>query len=183
MLVPLRLKWIKAKKGFIAYPIGLVNRDSFAAIDHYHTSVGGDAHTHTYTESWRWRVHWEGWFVEAGFGESKQAAADMATEKWWQMVQTELPRNVELEAAMIAARVLVRPPPNSLFDEDSEFLHKVLWQLKNAHGHELQAGTATPQVSNFMEQLTAEMDRRRAAGTLVDAKPYVPSHPIKRRRR
>lgn len=35
---------------------------------------------------------------------------------------TEVPRDVEGEVPLIAAHVMVRPPPNSLYAEDSAFL-------------------------------------------------------------
>lgn len=183
MEAPARLKWFKADPGFKAYPIGPMNSECFAEIDLYHKSVGGDAQALIVREDWRWRVHWKGWFNRAGFAYSKQSAADMATENWWEMIQTEVPRDVDLEAAMIVARVLVRPPPNSLFDEDNDFLTKVRWQMRNAYGSALDAKTALLQVTNLMEQIDDELDRRRASGTLVDPKPYVPSHPGPRRRR
>lgn len=171
MNVPARLRWQKAELGFAAFPVGPApaGQRRFAAIDLYQTGVD--------MECWRWRVVWDGWFCKAGMAESKQAAADKATEMWWEMVSTEVPRDVDLEAAIIAARALIQPPPNSLFGEDNDFLRKVEFHLRYAPDPSL------PQIASLLGQLNEEMDRRREAGTLTDPVPYQPSHPVRRRRR
>ena len=48
------------------------------------------------------------WPVEHGFSDNKQSAADAATDAWWRCVATGVPRDIECEVILIAARVMVR---------------------------------------------------------------------------
>jgi hypothetical protein len=146
MDVPARLKWRREEGRFAAYPTATEPKERFAEIRLYNTGYNTNVTPAHPIEHWTWRVVWEGWFVEHGFADSKQAAADRATAAWWRNVQTELPRDVSLEAAMIRARALVRPPPNSLFSEDAEYLQKVLWHLHQVHGAEIRAGVSAVKI-------------------------------------
>lgn len=135
--------------------------------------------------SWLWNASWPGWFVEAGHCESKQEAADAATEAWWRLVNTEIPRNVDFEVAMIVARLLVRPVPNSVFGEEPEFLRKVLWNIQNVYADEIKRGMLPPPVKNLMEQVSAEISRRRATGEIPEepTSGFAESGGYRRRRR
>ncbi|KRA44716.1 hypothetical protein [Devosia sp. Root635] len=139
---------------------------------------------HDYYENWNWLVSWEGWFSEHGVAEGKQAAADKATEKWWTWVQTELPRNLELEVAMIVARTPVRPLPNSLLGEDTEFLRKVQWWLNEVYKTASKPDEAPRPATDLMARLSEELHRRR----LTEPQPEQPAGPAvsggyRRRRR
>lgn len=181
MDAPARLKWRKEQEQFAAYPTATDRVERHAIIRLMYRETDTSVQPHRQWESWFWRVRWGGWFVETGYGSSKQEAADRATEAWWRNVQTDIPRNVDLEAAMIVARALVQPPPNSLFAEDAEYLRKVHWHLRQVYGQEIAAGM--PALANLNEQLTAELARRREAGEYKEPEPYKPSHPVRRRRR
>jgi hypothetical protein len=172
MDVPARLKWCKETERYAAYPVGSVHRDRLAWI----------APNISRYRSWKWVVCWERWFVESGIANSKQEAADKATEAWWRLVQTEIPRDVDLETSMIVARLLVRPVPNSLFAEDAEFLRKVMWTLNNVYRAEIAKGV--PAVRNLYDQLSAEFARRRETGEIPDRlKGKAISSGYRRRRR
>jgi len=162
MDVPARLKWRREKDRFAAYPTATEPDQRYAALWLYRAGAAGNSNHFEKWESWAWIVKWEGWFVESGHAPSKQAAADQATEAWWKHVQTDIPRNIDLEAAMIAARALVRPPPNSLFAEDTDYLRKVLWHLHRSYGEEIAQGL--PAVRNLYDQISAELFRRRESG-------------------
>jgi hypothetical protein len=125
----------------------------------------------------------EGWFAVNGYAEGKQQAADRATEEWWKAVDTELPRNMALEAAMVVARVLVRPMPNSLLAEDTAFLQSVMWHLMNVYGDEIKHDTMPEPVKLMVDRLSDELLVRRQAGEYREREPYVPSTPRRRRRR
>lgn len=126
-------------------------------------------------------MKWEGWFVEHGYWDSKQGAVDKATEAWWRCVQSEIPRDVDMEVAMIVARALVMPIPNSLFSEDAKFLQKITWHLHEVFRAEIAAGH--PKLANLSEQLSAELFRRREAGEYEEREPVQPSPTFPRRRR
>ena len=183
MDVPARLKWQKGGRGFVAYPVGSHHRDNRGAeIFRLFGGVNTDTAAHRSVESWGWVIRWEGWFSKNDFAESKQDAADKATEAWWQAVLTEPPRNVEMETAMIAARVLLRPPPNSLLGEDSKFLKSVLWNLMNIYGEELRRSQAPVPVTDLVDRLNEELNGRRASGDLVEPPVVVPQKMRRRRR-
>ena len=80
------------------------------------------------------------------------------------MVQTDIPRNVDLEAAMIVARVLVRPMPHNLLGEETAFLQKVMTNLTQVYGLELRQGNPPGQVEAMTSRLSEELYRRRLDG-------------------
>lgn len=176
-----RLKWRKEKERFAAYPTATDHQERFAEIRLYNSGYNTTTIPHGPVEHWLWRVRWDGWFVEHGFAESKQSAADKATEAWWAYIETDPPRDVDMEVAMIVARATVRPIPNSLFSEDAEFLRKVSWHLHEVYRAEIAA--EVPMLKNLSEQLSAELFRRREAGEYKEPEVYKPSHPVRRRRR
>lgn len=181
MDVPARLKWRKEKDRYAAYPTATDRQERYAEIRLYNSGWNTDSTPHKRFESWLWRVQWEGWFAEYGFWNSKQGAADQATEAWWRCVQSEIPRDVDMEVAMIVARALVMPLPNSLYAEDAEFLQKVNWHLHEVYRAEIAAGV--PSLKNMSEQLSAELFRRREAGEYKEREPVQPSPTFRRRRR
>lgn len=172
MDVPARLKWQKEQDRFAAYPVGSILPDRVAWIARY---------TPVY-QAWKWVVSWEGWFSDSGVGESKQHAADLATAAWWRLVQTEVPRDVDFDATRIVAQVLVRPVPNDLFAEDGPFLQTVLWHLRNVYRDDLVAGSAPVRVTDLIIELSAEVERRIAAGELERPIEYTPQKMRRRRR-
>ncbi len=175
MTVPARLKWVKEKDRFAAYPTATDRQERFAAVWLLHDSYYG-------WQTWHWVAEWSGWFSEAGTATSKQEAADLATEAWWRSVQTEIPRNLDLEAAMIVARASVSPVPNSVFAEDPEFLRTILWHLHSVYKDEI-AGRVQP-VRNLYDQISNELFRRRETGEIPDLpKSEAISSGYKRRRR
>lgn len=125
----------------------------------YNSGWNTDKAPHQRSESWLWLVKWEGWFAEHGYWDCKQGTDDKATEAWWRCVQSEILRDVDMEVAMIVARALVMPLPNSLFSEDAKFLQKLLWHLYEVYRAEIVAGH--PRLTNLSEQLSAELFRRR----------------------
>lgn len=181
MDVPARLKWRKEKDRYAAYPTATDREERFAEVRLYSTGYNTNIEPHGRTEHWLWRVRWEGWFSDHGFWNDKQGAADKATEAWWKWVQTEPPRDVDMEVAMIVARALILPAPNSLFAEDAEFLQKVTWHLHEVYRAEISAGH--PRLANLSEQLSAELFRRREAGEYKEREPVQPSPTFRRRRR
>lgn len=104
---------------------------------------------------------WDEWFSRCGFADSKKKAADRATAAWWRLVQTDIPRNVDLEAAMIVAGVLVRPMPNNLLGEDTEFLQRVMSNLAIVYAQELRDEALPGLVEAMMTRLSEELFRRR----------------------
>lgn len=162
MDVPARLKWRRELDRYAAYPTATEPNDRFAAVKLIRDGYDGGRVELVQVRTWHWHVRWEGWFQESGIGSSKQEAADRATAAWWRNIQTDIPRDVEFEAAMIAARALVQPPPNSLFAEDAEFLRKVLWHVHNVYSAEIAAGL--PGVKNLYDQISQELYRRRISG-------------------
>jgi hypothetical protein len=172
MDVPARLKWVKEPDRFAAYPVSNLFRDRIVWIAPY---------TPVY-QSWKWAVSWEGWFSHHGFSANKQAAADDATEAWWRLVRTDVPRDVDFDATRIVAQVLVQPIPNNLFGEDGPFLQKVLWHLKNVYRDEIKAEEVPPKANDLIEMLESEIERRLDNGELkrpIEIKPQK----MRRRRR
>lgn len=181
-----RLKWAKGGRGFKAYPAGDhydSHNQRYAEIWLQVRGVDTDQTPPRYRESWAWVVRWDGWFSEHGFVEGKQAAADKATERWWSAVQTEVPRNIELEIAMIVARAPVRPIPNSLLGEESEFLRKVLWHLDDVYQATTKPEAAPAQVNDVVSRLSEELYRRRLAEPEPEKPALVISGGYRRRRR
>ena len=183
MDVPARLKWAKGGRGFVAYPVGPHIDDRRAEVWLHSSGVNTDRVPHRKVESWCWLVKWNGWFCLSGFEPSKQEAADKATIAWWEAVMTEIPRDVDLEAAMIAARVLVRPPPNSLLGEETDFLHKVQWNLQNIYREDLKRNSAPTPVTELMSRLSEELYLRRLAQPEPEKPELVISGGYRRRRR
>jgi len=122
--------------------------------------------------SWSWKAIWSGWFKESSTCDSKQGAADAATEAWWRLVQTDIPRDTETEIAVIAARVLVMPPPNHLYVESAGFLRSLMRTLRLQYEAELRADTLPRPVADLMENLSAELYRRRLAGEAEDSRDH-----------
>ena len=174
-----RLKWIRGGRGYKAYPAGTYERGR--EVELWRQVSGIDGTTQQYYENWAWAVRWEGWFAHSGIAVGKQAAADQATIEWWAAIQTELPREVELETSIIAARALVRPPPNSLFGEEPEFLRRVLWCLGQTYSAELKTDKVPAKAKELIHRLSEELYRRRLNGELVE--PPVAPVPLMRRRR
>lgn len=154
MQVSVRLKWRKEQNRFSAYPVGLEHPERCAFVQ---PNVGRH-------DSWLWAVSWPGWFSNNGFGNSKQEAADAATDAWWAAVATPIPRDVDLEIDILLARVLVVPPPNHLYGETSDFLRKLMHSLRRQYEAEMRAETTPRQVADLMANLSAELFRRREAG-------------------
>lgn len=183
-----RLKWRQGGRGYIAYPVGDWH-DSHgqrcAEVWLLMSGINTDRVPHQKFESWSWAVRWQGWFAHHGFADSKQGAADRATEAWWKAVQTELPRNVELEVAMIVARAPVRPLPNSLLGEDDDFLRKVNWHLNDVYGSALKRDDAPGAVKELMSRLSEELYSRQLAKPEPDkpAEPAISGGYRRRRRR
>ena len=151
MQPPNRLKWRKEAGRFAAYPLG-IHRPEFAA------TVAPNVGRH---QSWVWRVSWPRWFEGVGYAEDKQAAADAATECWWTSVATEVPRDIEGEVMLIAARVMVRPPPNSLYAEDTAFLTKLMDTVRLQYADDLKDEALPRRVKDLMSNLSQELFRRR----------------------
>lgn len=160
MDVPARLKWRKESGRFVAYPVGLGNKGRYASVQIDLSSVTTQSPP-SQADSWRWSAVWDGWFSNSGYADSKQKAADLATEAWWRLVQTDIPLNVNLEAAMIVARVLVRPMPNSLLGEDTEFLQKVMSHLSIVYARELRDEALPGRVEAMMARLSEQLFSRR----------------------
>ena len=113
---------------------------------------------------WFWVVAWPKWFEQNGQEADKQAAADEATKAWWTHVATPIPRDVETEIDVLVARVLVVPPTNYLFSEDSEFLRKLINALRLQFEGQMRVGETPRVVEDLLANLSAELYRRRAAG-------------------
>lgn len=114
--------------------------------------------------SWSWLGEWSGWFADSATCESKQDAADAATEAWWKWVQTDIPRDTDTEIAVIAARVLVMPPPNHLNTESAAYLRKLIGTLRIQCEAELRADSVPRPAADLIANLSAELYRRRLAG-------------------
>ncbi|MBJ3784018.1 hypothetical protein [Devosia sediminis] len=155
-----------------AYPVGEVFEGCLAWIAPY---------TPVYN-SWKWVVSWDGWFGHSGVAESKQAAADAATNAWWRLVQTDVPRDVDFDATRIVAQILVRPMPNSLFGEDGPFLQSLHWHLTRIFHEELAAGTAPAVVLDLARMLGSEIERRHEGGELKRPVQFTPQKMRRRRR-
>jgi hypothetical protein len=174
MDVPARFTWRKEidRQRYAAYPVGSTYPDRCAWVAR---NVG-------LNDSWSWVVCWEGWFTESGFTLGKQPAADAATAAWWRLVETEPPRDVEWEVGMIVARVLTRPPPNSLLADEAAVLKSVLWNLGQIYGPAIKTGTTPTPVADMMARISEELARRRENGELVEP-PEASKVPVQRRRR
>lgn len=162
MQVPARLNWHKSENGFRAYPVGALQPHRFA-------EIGPNIGRHG---SWSWTVMWDGWFNQDGTCQGKQEAADAATEAWWRLVQTDIPRDTETEIAVIAARVLVMPPPNSLYSESADFLRALMQTLRMQYEADMRAERVPRPVSDLMGNLSAELFRRRLNGESEDGAGY-----------
>lgn len=149
-----RLKWVKEKDRFAAYPLGLDLRLRYASI---WPNTGR-------TGSWAWNAIWDGWFSSSGVAESKQAAADAATEAWWSLVMAPIPRDVEHEITVLVARAPVMPPPNSLLNEERDYLVRLNRALALLYAAELRSEQLPPPIKNLMETLSSELYRRRISG-------------------
>ena len=146
-----RLKWRKEAGRFAAYPLGTHHPEMVAL-------VTPPAHANG---NWAWRITWPKWFLLQGFGVDKQAAADKATEEWWKSVATDVPRDIETEVLLIAARVMVRPPPNSLYAEDSAFLASLMNTVRLQYKDELKHDALPRPVKDLISNLSEELFRRR----------------------
>lgn len=158
-----RLNWSKDReRGFRAYPVGETHGVKRCAWIFLQMS-GLDTSSKDFrrTESWYWSVAWEGWFTASGSAPGKQEAADKATAAWWEHITDPVPRNVELEIDMIIARVLVMPPPNSVFVEETAFLQRLNRSLFSQYETEIKTDRAPEPVRNLMANLSAELFRRR----------------------
>ena len=139
----------------MAYPVGRRHPERCAAIEwREHLPV---------ERQWFWVVSWPKWFEHSGQAADKQTAADAATGAWWAHVATPIPRDVETEIDVLVARVLVVPPPNYLFSEDSQFLRKLINALRLQFEAHMWAGETPPVVEDLLANLSAELFRRRAA--------------------
>lgn len=147
MWVPQRLKWIKEKERFAAYPVGFDQPRRYASLWPNTGRTGSLA-----------------WNVITGISESKQEAADAATEAWWRLVVTPIPRDVEHEIAVLVARAPVMPPPNNLFSEERSYLVQLNRALALLYAAELHSQQLPPPIKNLMETLSAELYRRRITG-------------------
>lgn len=178
-----RLKWHKGGRGFRAYPAGHHADQRYAEIWLQVSGWNTDATPHYYFENWNWLVKWEGWFSQHDIAAGKQAAADKATERWWAAVQTEVPRNVDLEIAMLVARAPVQPIPNSLLGEESEFLRKVMWHLEDVYQVNTKPEGAPAQLKDLVGRLSEELYRRRLAEPEPEKPAIAVSSGYRRRRR
>lgn len=100
----------------------------------------------------------------SGVAESKQAAADAATEAWWSLVMAPIPRDVEHEITVLVARAPVMPPPNSLLNEERDYLVRLNRALALLYAAELRSEQLPPPIKNLMETLSSELYRRRISG-------------------
>lgn len=166
MQIPARLKWQRQGRGFIAYPMGnlLDHQERVATLTFTGTINSG---VELGIPVWRWSVNWPGWFAEHGIRHSKQEAADLANAAWWKGVASPVPRDVKSEIAVIAARVLIMPPPNSLLTEESDFLQGLMDTLRLQYEAEMRAETTPRQVRELMANLSAELYRRRLRGDVI----------------
>lgn len=166
-----RLKWTKDReRGFRAYPAGhSLEGQRCAWIFRQLTSLDTSTKEFKRSESWHWSVHWGGWFQASGAASGKQEAADKATAAWWEQIANPLPRNVELEIDMIVARVLVMPPPNSVFMEDMAFLQRLNRSLFALFERDIKSDQAPEPVRNLLATLSAELYRRRLTGESEEA--------------
>lgn len=157
-----RLKWFREKDRYAAYPVGAEHPRRCVFI---WPNVGRKG-------SWAWTAVWDGWFSATGISEGKQEAADAATQAWWELVATPIPRDVENEIAVLVARAPVMPPPNSLLSEDREYLVTLNRALATLYAAELRNDRLPQPIKNLMENLSAELYRRR-----VQAEPAEQHHP------
>ncbi|GEM_PF-1106722 len=165
MAVPARLKWRREGRGFKAYPMGFHQPERCAQVELMGTHTIADT---VGVKMWRWSVTWPGWFDRGGSTGSKQDSADRATQAWWEGVASPIPRDVKTEIAIIAARVLVLPVPNSIYGEDAPFLRSLLQTLRLQYDEEMQRNQLPAPVKNLMSQLSEELYRRRLAGQSMD---------------
>jgi hypothetical protein len=146
-----RLRWRKEAGRFAAYPLGTHHPEFVATVS---PNIGRH-------QSWVWHVSWPRWFEGTGYADDRQAAADAATDRWWRSVATEVPRDIEGEVLLIAARVMVRPPPNSLYAEDSAFLTSLMNAVRLQYEDELKQDALPRPVKDLMSNLSQELFRRR----------------------
>ncbi|WIY54174.1 hypothetical protein O9Z70_06535 [Devosia sp. YIM 151766] len=165
MQVPARLKWRRDGRGFKAYPMGAHCTDRYAQIELTGTHGVGDK---TGIPWWRWYVVWPGWFKKEGSTNSKQDSADAATKAWWECVASPVPRDIETEVLIIAAKVLVAPVPNSIYGEDAVFLRALMKTLAMQFDEEMRQGSVPGPAKNLMSQLSEELYRRRLEGEAMD---------------
>lgn len=159
--IPARLKWIMEKARYVAYPAGFDHQERRAEVQFLGRMTLGHE---IGVPRWRWSVQWPGWFSAGGYGESKQDSADKATEAWWNLITTSIPRDVDTEIDVIVARILVMPPPNSVLSEGTAFLHRLNWMLFERFKDEIRAEATPMPVRNLLAGLSEELYRRRLAG-------------------
>jgi hypothetical protein len=76
-------------------------------------------------------------------------------------VAAPIPRDVEGEIAVLIARAPVMPPPNNLFSEDRDYLARLHRALALLYAAELRSEQLPAPIKNLMENLSAELYRRR----------------------
>lgn len=159
--IPARLKWVVEKDRYVAYPAGHDHPERKAEVQFLGKMSLG---TEIGVPRWRWSVQWPGWFSADGYGADKQDAADRATEEWWRLITSPIPRDVDTEIDVIVARILVMPPPNSLLTEDTAFLQRLNWLLFERFKDEIKADAAPMSVRILLAGTSEELYRRRVAG-------------------
>ncbi|GHA13201.1 hypothetical protein GCM10007989_04730 [Devosia pacifica] len=148
-----RLPWQRSTSGdwFVAYPDD--HPDHAATVRHMPQAVG--------QEKWQWSVFWEGRFGEFGMAADRQAAADAATEAWHRLIETtKVPRDVVGEIDAMLDRLSQRIPAG-LLEEDTEYLHKVLNQIRVRWETAIRLDRMEPNIKRLMEAVSAELYRRR----------------------
>lgn len=163
-----RLTWLKERGRLIAYPAGRFHPERCAEIQYVGSlSLGAEIGL----KRWQWSVQWPGWFNEKAILFDLQECSDAANDAWWAAVQSPIPRDVETEMDIVAARVLVMPPPNSLFSEDPKALRHLIHILRAQYEADMKRDTVPAPVHNLLRQLSEELHRRRLSGQSDDNSP------------
>ena len=72
---------------------------------------------------------------------------------------------METAIDVLVARVLVVPPPNYLFSEETEFLRKLINALRLQFEGQMREGETPRVVEDLLANLSAELYRRRVSAT------------------
>jgi hypothetical protein len=153
-----RLPWTRRESGtgFVAYP-DITCPEARAQVQFNATLPIG--------RQWQWSVQWPDRFRQNGQASDKQAAADEATAAWHKLAATTAaPRNVRADIEALLEAIESAPPPAALWEEDSDYLRKVLWHIKERWGEEIRHERTPAPVSELMTRISEILYRRRTNG-------------------
>jgi hypothetical protein len=146
-----RLPWVKtAENEYIAHPEG----DETKPLVRVWLDINRPAES-----QWRWTVDYPGWFSSSGHaGNPKEASGD-ATNSWYTLKQTPVPRDIEADLAAAVLSIEAGSLPD--LSDDSEFLRRLINVLRIKHLPGQNPPPPPEPIRKAFAALSDEMFRRR----------------------